>query len=153
MAAYDPEAALAALTSFLKGRGRIKHVQLGEPKAPPTGEITAALMMESIRTVELVLDAADRVYEVTIRLYRGFLEEDGEQTELELAQVVGALMNDLDGDADLGQSVRAVDVGGIYSGGLAAGWAYLEMGDGTMYRTVDVTVPLIVDGDPGSLQH
>lgn len=148
--AVDPYAVMAALKSFALARGRVRHAQVGEPKAPPQAHVSAAVLMEGIATPSSVLDAAVRLYTVTIRLYRGFLD-DGEQTETELAQVTGALLTALDGDADLGGTVRNVDVAGEHSGGLAADWGYLEMDEGVMYRTVDITVPLIVDEDAGSL--
>ena len=143
--AYDPTATLAAITSFLKSQGRVGggNVQIGEPKDPPAGRISAAVFMEGIRTPESVLDAPVRIYDVAIRLYRNFTE-DGTATEIELARAVGELWEDLEGDFDLGASIRNVDVAGIYGQGLTASWGYLDVA-GRMYRTCDVSVPLVVD--------
>ena len=149
--AYDPTATLAAITSFLKSQGRVAggNVQIGEPKSPPQGRIFAAVFMERIGTPETVLDAPVRLYELAIRLYRDFTA-DGTETEIEMARAVGELFEDLEGDFDLGASIRHVDVGGIYSAGLQATWGYLDV-SGVMFRTCDVSVPLVVDPSAATL--
>lgn len=149
--AVDVGEVLNQVKSFLQAQGRIRHVQLGEPKAPPQSAITAAVMMDRIRTPETVLDAATRTYEVQVRLYRGGLA-DGEATELELAEVVTAILTLLDDDADLGGNIRAVDVAGIHGAGVEIDWGFVEIDD-VSYRTVEMSLPLIVDGDAGSLRN
>ncbi len=146
---YDPAAAINLIASHLKGRGSIKNVHIGLPKAPETSEIGAAVRMVGIRTPETVLEAPVRIYEVEVRLYRSAMD-DGEETELKLAQVVGDVMAELGGDFTLGGNVRNVDVAGIYGASLEADWDDLESA-GTDFRVCNITVPLVVDESAASL--
>ena len=141
--AYDPTTTLSVLTSWLRAQGRYDGVQIGEPKSPPAGKLTAAVIMDSIRTPETVLDAPVRVYNLRVRHYMNMLD-DGSRTETELARVVGDTMADLEGDYTLGGNIRAIDHGGIYGPGMQADWGYLEV-SGQMYRFCDLTLALIVD--------
>ena len=105
--------------------------------------LTAAVLMDGIRTPSTVLDAPVLVYDLVIRLYRNFLDE-GEQTELEVARAVGEIMEEFHADFSIGGNIRAVDVAGMYGRGVDATWGHLDFGN-TIFRTADVTLPLIVD--------
>lgn len=151
MSAFDPLPAMSALTSYLKSRGRVRDVQLGEPEAPPMGRIVGAVFIDRIATPETVLDAPRRLYELTLRLYRGY-SKGGDPVEEEMASVVSAVMGDLDADTTLDGRVFGVDVGGAKSGGLFVELAYLQI-DKARYRIADINVPILVDLPAGSLRQ
>src|SRR5687767_6388148 len=109
------------IQSHLSSLGSIKNVQIGEPKAPPADDLTAAILMAGIRTPTLTLDARVLVYDVIIRLYRNFTD-DGKQTEEQMARSVGEVMETFANDFTLGGNTRAVDFGGIYGRGVEADW-------------------------------
>jgi hypothetical protein len=146
---FTTTAALQAIASFAETHPEIAHAMIGEPRHPPLEGIVAAIFMDGARTPESVLDATIRVYDVTIRLYLSFLE-DGTATEIAMSDAVSLLMSDLEADTDLNDTVRHVDVAGIYGRSLGAEWGYLDV-DGVMFRTADIVVPLIVDQAAGSL--
>jgi hypothetical protein len=54
------------------------------------------------------------------------------------------IQSDLIGDYDLGETIRNIDIAGIYGAGMGATWGYVDLG-GKMYRIVDISLPLIVD--------
>ena len=129
--------------SHLKTQGKVKRAQIGEPKSPPLDELTAAILMDGIRTPSTVLDAPVLVYDLVVRVYRNFLD-DGTQTELEVARTVGEIMEAFHADFSLGGNIRAVDVAGTYGRGMDVTWGHLDFGN-TVFRIADISVPLIVD--------
>jgi hypothetical protein len=141
--ALNPYLVMHVLQSHLMSLGSIKNVQIGEPKQPPADDLTAAILMDGIRTPRLMLDARVLVYDVIIRLYRNFTD-DGRQTEEQMARSVGEVMEAFAGDFTLGGNIRAVDFGGMYGAGMKADWGHLDFGP-VMFRTASITVPLIVD--------
>lgn len=141
--ALNPTTIMGLIVSHLRTQGSIKRAQIGEPKSPPLDVLTAAVLMDGIRTPETVLDAPVLLYDVVVRLYRNFLD-DGEQTELDVARAVGEIMESLHGDFSLGAGIRAIDVAGIYGRGMDTRWGHLDFSN-TIFRTADISVPLIVD--------
>ena len=63
----------------------------------------------------------------------------------ELASVVSKLMENLLGDTDLESNIMTIDAGGMDGTSMSATYGYIEVG-GQMYRVVDVSIPLIVNG-------
>lgn len=141
--ALNPYALMHVVLSHLKVQGKLERAQIGEPKSPPLGVLTAAILMDGIRTPTSVLDAPVLVYDLTVRLYRNFLD-DGTQTELEVARSVGEIMEAFHADFTLGGNARAVDFMGIYGRGMDVTWGHLDFGN-VVFRTADISVPIIVD--------
>lgn len=141
--ATNPYTVLHVVLSHLSTQGSIKRAQVGEPKSPPIDVLTACIIMDGIRTPTTVLDARVLVYDVTVRLYRNFLD-DGTRTEQEMARAVGEVMEAFAGDFTLGGNARAVDIGGMYGRGVEATWGHVDM-SGTIFRVADITVPIIID--------
>ena len=77
-------------------------------------------------------------------LYRDMLAEPQEQGEFDLALTVQDIGSDLLGDFDLGSSVRNIDAAGIYGTPVGAQWGYTSVAN-VMFRTVDITVPIVVN--------
>ena len=125
--------------------GRFVSVELGQPSAIARGtKMSAAIWLESIQVGTVFLGVVDKVYEVAVRIYRDMLAEPQEQGEFDLALTVQDIGSDLLGDFDLGASVRNIDAGGIYGTPLGAQWGYTSVA-GVMFRSVDITVPIIVN--------
>ena len=129
--------------SHLKAQGKLTHVRIGLPKQPPTGELTVAIVMDGIRTPELVLDARVLVYDLVIHVFRSFLD-DGTQTELEVARVVGEITEAFAGDFTLGGNIRNVDLAGQYGRSVDVDFDWLVF-DGVQFRAAIISLPLIVD--------
>ena len=85
---------------------------------------------------------------VQLRVYKDMLAENTDpqnNLESELASVVSKLMENLLGDTDLESSVMSIDAGGIDGTAMSATYGYVTIG-GVMYRVVDISIPLIVNG-------
>lgn len=141
--ALNPYTVMHVIQSHLASLGSIKQAQIGEPKQPPADDLSAAILMDGIRTPLLTLDSRVLVYDVIVRLYRNFTE-DGKQTEEQMARSVGEVMEAFANDFTLGGNTRAVDFGGIYGRGMSADWGHLDFG-AVVFRTASITVPLIID--------
>ena len=147
--AFNIKSTIEAISSFLQAGGYIEKEGVGEPKSPPAEELSASVFMDSVGVVELTLGTTIEIHTVNIRLYMKMLQEPTEQVEYKLAEVVSDIGSDLLGDYDLGATIRNVDAGGSKGSAMRAQWGYLDLG-GTMFRVVDLFVPLLVD-DSASL--
>ncbi len=125
--------------------GRFASVELGQPTAIARGtKMSAAIWLERIQVGSVFLSVVDKIYEVNVRLYRDMLAEPQEQGEFDLALTVQDIGSDLLGDFTLGASVRNIDAAGQYGTPMSARWGYTSVA-GVMFRTVDITVPIIVN--------
>ena len=147
--AYDIEDTLRFIQSHLAASSRFVHTQIGEPKSPPAGGLTASVRMDGQAVSLLSLQSTIETHTVIIRIYRNMLAEPQEDAEIEVAQAVSEVEEDLIGDFDLGGTVRNIDIGGQHGAGVSARWGYVDVG-GTLYRIADITLPFIVD-DSASL--
>jgi len=148
--AFDITSTINVVVSFLQKRGEYSLVQIGEPKSPPRGDLAAAVFVSDASVVGVTLQTTIEIHELTIRLYRNMMEEPEEDNELRISQAVTGIVSDLLGDYDLGASVRNIAVG-EYGRTVSATYGYLDVG-GTMYRMVDISVPLVVDGSATPVQ-
>jgi hypothetical protein len=148
--AFDITTTINLVVSFLQKRGEYSLVQIGEPKSPPRGDLAAAVFVSDASVVGVTLQTTIELHELTIRLYRNMMEEPEEDNELRISQAVTGIVSDLLGDYDLGASVRNIAVG-EYGRTVSASYGYLDVG-GTMYRSVDISIPLIVDGSATPVQ-
>ncbi len=148
--AFNINATMDDLLSSVKASGYVTTAEKGEPKQPPTSDVHAGIYMQDARVVELTLATTIELHIVTIRLYKNAFEEPGERTETKMAEVASNLMADILGDFDLDATIRNVDAGGQYGTVLGAVWGYVGIGTAqgsqVMFRTVDITVPMIIDG-------
>ena len=148
--AFNIKATLDAIASHISRSGYVADVQIGEPSGPPdaTDRIHAAVIMTAANVVDLTLATTVEQHIVTVRLYRRAAfgaGEDAGAVETDMALAVSEISSNLIGEFDLGETMRNIDIGGQYGQGFQAQFGYVTLGS-TMYRTVDITVPLIVDG-------
>ena len=148
--AFDIKNSINAIASFLEARGEFSHVQIGEPKSPPDGDLAAAVFMADASVVGITLSTSIELHEVTIRVYRNMLDEPVEDNEIRLSQTVTGIVSDLLGDYDLGATVRNIATG-EYGRTLSTTFGYLDVG-GVMFRMADISVPMIVDGSATLVQ-
>lgn len=145
--AFDIQDTLKRVQSYLQAQGSFgADVSVGEPKSPPTQDsnLFAAVMMQQAQVAELTLQTTIETHTLLIRVYRNMLAEPTADIEFSTARVVSDIMSDLFGDADLGGTIRNVDIGGIYGTTPSVTWAYIDLG-GVMFRVADLVLPLIVD--------
>lgn len=143
--AFLIKATLDALRSYLAAEGWFGSVTIGEPKAPPSSErMAAALFMANISTIPITLARSMELHGVTLRIYRNTLNDPEEQVETDLADAMSKFMTDIEGDWQLGGAIHHIDTSGAISSGVSGTWGYLDVG-GTMFRVIDVSLPLVVD--------
>jgi len=140
------ETTLVNLRSALKKMAIFREVKAVEPKGAPGSGLTACVYLNSIAPAAGVsgLNAATGVYIYTIRLYTNMLQEPAEKIDTILAHAIDKVFTMLAGDVDLGASVRNIDVFGECGTQLKATAGYVEV-DHLMYRSVDITLPLIIN--------
>jgi len=148
--AFNIQATLDAIASHIARTGYVSETRIGEPSSPPdaTDKLHAAIYMASASVVQLTLSTTIEQHVVTVRLYRraAFGQgDDAGQVETEMALAVSQISSNLIGEFDLGATMRAIDIAGQYGQGFNAQYGYVSIGT-TMFRTCDITVPLIVDG-------
>ncbi len=145
----DLTTALTTVQSVLMAGGWFTSVRLRHPLAPPDGDLAAHVFFDEIE-VNLVYAGGEdqQTHQVGIRVFqRADVAPEDEAAELSLASAVGEAISAIAADASLGtgSGVRNVDAAGETGGGVRAFWGFEEVG-GTQYRTVDIVLPLIVDG-------
>lgn len=142
---FNITSTLRSLEGYLASQGDLVAV-IGEPKSPPQNEMHAAIFMDSARVY--AVDAAGGTIEahtVVVRFMRNMFGEPQIDIEAGLAELVQRCAAAVLADADLGATIRNVDVAGETGDPLRAQWGYVDVG-GVMYRSADLFVPLIVDG-------
>lgn len=140
------ETTLVKLSSMLKAMGIFKDTLRVEPKGAPGSGLTVAVYLSSISPAAAAsgLDAASGLYVYTIRIYTNMLQEPAEKIDTILANAIDKVFTALAGDVDLGSNVRNVDIFGELGTPLKAQAGYVEV-DHLMYRSVDITLPLIIN--------
>ena len=147
--AFNIKATLDAISSHIARTGYVNDVRIGEPVSPPDAieKMHAAIYMAGAGVVSLTLSTTIEVHSVVVRLYRraAFGQgDDAGQVEAEMALAVSQVTSNLVGEFDLGSTMRNIDIAGQYGQSLSATWGYITIGN-TVFRTVDLTVPLVVD--------
>lgn len=147
MAAFEIKATLLWIQSHLAASGYLPYNRIGEPKQDIAEELGAAVWLTTATVTQVPLGGSpgtEEVHTVTIRFYMNMLSEPQEQIEFRLMEAVSKLSEDLLGDFTLGGTIRNIDVGGQSGQGLQVTYGFIEIG-GTMYRSADLGVPMIVD--------
>lgn len=151
----NSEAILDAVVSHAMSLGVFERVNQHEPKNAPGNGITAAVWIQRIRPAPSGLSATSAYIVWTVRLYVPMMQEPQDQIDPAAIRAVDALLNAYTGEFELGLdqtavgaesgTVRCVDLLGNQGGEpLSAEAGYIEVGT-TMYRSIDVTVPVIVN--------
>ena len=137
------------METYVQNLGLFSTVQIGEPKQALGQGLHAAIYMQSVSIIMIYLGGDTREsHVVQLRIYKDMLAEytDPQNSlEAELASVVSKLMGNMLGDTDLESNIMSIDAGGMDGAAMTAVYGYIEVG-GQMYRVVDVSIPLIVNG-------
>jgi hypothetical protein len=150
MADFSIKASLEAIASHFAASGHFKGgVQIGEYASPPTAQGAAGMAMavwfESINIILMVASGQTRErHGVVARIYRASDQQPPADVESDIAFAASQVMGDIVGDYTLGSEILEVDIAGIYGEGMRADAGRVEVG-GVWYRTVDITLPLLVD--------
>ncbi len=137
-------ATINALESHLLATGLFRRVNTHEPKNAPDTGLTAALIVSAINPDQSSgLQATSAVVVYQARLYLGMLNEPQDAIDPSMITAVDTVFTALTGDFELGGNARAIDLLGMTGGGgLSATAGYVTV-DTTMYRIMDITIPVI----------
>lgn len=143
--ALNTKATIQALESRVLATGFFKRVNTHEPKNAPDTGLSAALFVSSVGPDPTAsgLAATSAVVVYTLRLYLGMLNEPQDDIDLSVVVALDQIFTDLSSDFDLGGNARNIDLlGATGTGGLNATAGYVTV-DTTMYRVMDITVPIV----------
>lgn len=134
-----------SVASMALSLGFFDRVTLHEPKNAPGKGLTLAIFMGQFGAVQSSGLAATSVrFNLVAQLRCSMTREPQDDIDLDLLEAADALCAEINGDFDLGESVRAVDVFGMHGTVMGGEPGYVNH-DGHMYRIIDVTVPCIVN--------
>ena len=134
------------IMSQLLASGYFDRVNSVEPKSAPGQGFEAAVVWVGSDPFSAGsgLARAAMVYRLLIRVYRNWLAEPSESIDPDLLEIADKVLNDLIGDFDLGATARNVDIFGASGAGLSTKTGHVEV-SGTMFRAIDILVPIIVN--------
>lgn len=137
---------LTALESHAAATGRFERVNRHEPKSSPGTGVTASIWAQQIRPYPpgSGLAATTGVVVFTMRLYTSMTAEPADMIDPEILAAVDVLMGAYSDDFTLGGRVRNVDLLGAAGTPLGAQAGYINI-DRTLYRVMDLTIPVIVN--------
>jgi len=142
----DAQGILDAVQSHALASGLFETVNGHEPKSAPGNGLTAAVWVETISPVRgrSGLAATSGRLELTLRVYQNFISEPQDAIDPAVLGAVDVLIAAYSGDFELGGLVSNVDLLGANGAPLSAKAGYINQ-DSTLYRVMDITLPLIVN--------
>lgn len=144
--AFDFQGLLDAVASYAGQTGAFERVAQHEPKSRPGNGMTCSAWFSEIAPLAAAsgLDAVSGLITVSMRPQTPFRAEPADQIDPQIMSAVATLMAQFAGGFTLAGVVRNVDLLGQHSQGLRAKAGYVEQ-DKTVYRVMDVMLPLIVN--------
>ena len=142
--AFDIEATARVVQDALKDSRLFFSVEIARPGQPVGEGPSATISGESMRVVSTTLTNAIELHTLKVTLWRAMNTAGEEARELEAMTLASQVMDLFYEDFQLGGNIRAVDVGGIHSGGLEVDFTERNI-DAAPYHIADITLPLIVD--------
>lgn len=141
----DPANIVARLVSHAQRVGGFERVIGHEPKASPGKGLTVAFWLDQLDPIPASGLASVSVRLAFVaRLYMPMLAEPGDGIDIDLLNALDRLFKAYCGDFDLGHSARSIDLFGADGAGLNAKAGYINI-DSTLYRVVNITIPVIVN--------
>lgn len=141
----DSRALFSALQQHALSSGLFERVNSHEPKTSPGNGVHGAVWFVRAAPFQRGSGLASTTGVVTfmLRTYTPMIQEPQDDIDPAVLDVVDRMFAAYSGDFTLGGAVREVDLLGAAGVPMSAQAGYLPM-DGMTYRTVDITLPLIV---------
>ena len=143
------QALFDAVESHALASGWFDQVNTAEPKSAPGNGVSCAIWLQRIGPAPAAsgLAATSTRVELAVRIYTSMIAEPVDMIDPNLTAAALALMEDYTGDFALSNvtavTVLDVDLLGTHGTPLSAEAGYINQ-DGTVYRVITVTVPIIV---------
>ncbi len=137
-------ATISALESHLLATGLFQRVNTHEPKNAPDTGMTASIIASTInptQTSGLASTSAVVVYQT--RIYLGMLNEPQDAIDPSMIVAVDTVLTALTADFELGGNARNIDLFGAEGQGTLNAEAGYVTVDTTMYRIMDINIPVV----------
>jgi hypothetical protein len=134
------------VVSHAASLGVFRRVNSHEPKAAPGNGLTYAVWVDSIEPIGAAsgLGAVSGYVILTGRIYGNMLMKPEDEIDPRILKAAAKLLNAYCGDFDFGDTVRAVDLLGMYGQKLHTQAGYATIAS-TVYRIKDVTIPVVIN--------
>lgn len=143
----EVDALVDAIVSHAHASGWFENVnKIHEPKASPGNGLTCAAWAQSVVPLPggSGLNSTTGRVLFNVRIYSNMLQDPPDMIDPEMMKATDDLMTRYSSDFTLDGLIRNVDLLGQYGIPLTAQAGYLDVG-GTLYRTMTIQVPLIVN--------
>lgn len=139
------QAYIDAVSAHALTTGYFERVQGHEPKSSMPNGIWASVWIQSIRPARGIggLNRTGVRFEFMVRCAANMLKDPQDAIDPLLVNAVDSLLALYSGDFSLGGTIMAVDLLGSHGDPLQAVAGYLPLGN-TMYRVIDITLPLLI---------
>ncbi len=133
------------LYSKISTLGYFANVDMHEPKSAPTGDLTVGVFVQQMVPVPAASSLVSTAFriEYIARIFKPFKAAPEGLIDINIGMAAAAIIGAFSGDFDLTGTVRNVELLGA-TGAALGGRAGYQTIDGTSYRTMDITVPVIV---------
>ncbi len=144
--ALDTRGITNALVSHAMASGLFNTVNGHEPKSSPGQGLVAAVWAQEIgpQPGESSLNNTTGRLVFTVRIYNNMLAEPQDDIDPTVLGAVDVLFTAYSGDFTLGGLIKDIDVLGRGGEPLSARAGYLNQ-NGTLYRVMDITVPVVIN--------
>lgn len=134
------------VTSHAAALGLFETVNFHEPKSEPGGGLRLAVWADTIEPMGSGsgLDSASGYVVLMARIYGNMLARPEDDLDPRIMSAASVLLGAYAGDFDFGQTIRSIDVFGMYGTKMRAQAGYVTI-DRTVYRVMTVTVPLVLN--------
>lgn len=142
----DAVGIVAAVESHAESLGVFERVVTSEPKNAPGNGVSCAIWLDQIGPVSGASGLASMSSRLVlmVRVMKPFLSQPYGQIDTDMLTAVDALMRSYSTGFTLGGLVRNVDLFGQFGIALAGRAGYVGI-DKSMFRIVDVTLPLVIN--------
>lgn len=136
-----------AVASHAAATGQFERVNNHEPASPPGSGLTAAAWVQSMRPwpQRSGLAATSARLVLMVRIFASALQEPLDAIDPAVTAAADALFAAYSGDFTLGDLVAEVDLLGSGGEALSAIAGWLPLSDGSRWRVMDITVPLVIN--------
>ena len=121
-------------------------VNTHEPKSKPGNGLRYALWVQEIRPVGQAsgLSSTSGVVELNGRIYSSALQQPYDAIDPDMLTACTTLLGAYSGDFDLGGTVLAIDLLGMYGASMSATAGYLTL-ERSIERVMTIVIPVIID--------
>jgi hypothetical protein len=135
----------AKVESHAAALGRFERVNTHEPKNAPGRGLTCAIWVDHLEPIlSSGLDSSSAVLRINVRVFQNMVSEPQDAIDPNVVDAVSELFGAYAGDFEFDGLVRQVDLHGTTGVGLQAQAGYINQ-DGTLFRCMTITLPLIIN--------